>query len=191
MAKATANARRVGAAARDIDTDETFDDAPVNNTAVLDAIESQMEKDLSQEAKVELLPLSVPLRDRFTILYRPVIDFDTYNAWIKKARDKKGRGGEADELNYLKMAMMVLSNTCVQIVYQGHHVKDEDGDPMTFVSTKLHGMLPDVPRGAVAKAIRAMYLSDGHCIQAMHKVLEASGYSLDGDVEEVDPLEID
>lgn len=142
-----------------------------------------LEAELSQKAQKDPLTLSVPGRPGYTLTFDPTIEFEQYRAWVDKATTKR-RGGES-KLDPLKLAFTIISHTNVSIERSGVVAQNEDGSNMTIVSTKLHGFLK-VPTGAVGAAIQKLYGSDGHVIQASQKVVEAAGYSLDGDVTEVD-----
>ena len=146
---------------------------------------------LSKEAQRELLTLSVPARPGVSMRFDPTIEFELYNAWVDKAsKGTKRKDGNPD---YLKLAVMVISHTNRAILFHGKEsMADNTGDVLTIAHPEIHAKL-GVQAGMTGTAIRRLYGSDGHAIQAMQKIISAAGYSLDGDVDEEDednsPLE--
>lgn len=160
----------------DIPEDETIE--PSGQT-MFDLLEAE----LSEKAKKDPLTLNIPGRPLYTATFDPTIDFEQYRAWVDKATTK--RRGTDGKLDPLKLAFTIISHTNVSIERDGIIATNEDGSNMTIVSPKLHGFLK-VPTGAVGTAIQKLYGSDGHIIQASQKIVEAAGYSIEGDVTEVD-----
>lgn len=138
---------------------------------VLDALQDELARQI--DTKYE--ETSVPNRPNITIMYNPFsFDFDTYQAWVRKATNRK-----TGDIDMMAVTLTVLSHSCVEIRINGK------GTGKTLADPKIHGML-GVPIGSTREAIRKMYGLDGHAIQAMKKVVEAAGLSVDGDVLSVD-----
>lgn len=172
--------KNIGSAGqRVIDEDLTVPEP--DGEEIYNDLREQMRRDLQAEAPIDPLTCKVPLRERMTMQFLPVIDYALYQRWIKGCTDKK------DVIDYLKMALIVLSNTSVGVIYQGRPQYDRDGREMTLTSDELHEML-----GVrnTREAIRKLYRNDGHIIQTMNQILGEAGYSLTGDVEVEDPLDL-
>lgn len=159
----------------DADTvdEEELDDKPVS---LLDRLKSALSADASNEE----VSFIVPNRPAVSLTFSPNVDFDTYQSWLKKAEDRKTK-----EINYMKLANIVISNLNNGIVM--------DGELTSYVITspEIHEML-NVPRGSTAAAIKKLYGTEGHAIQTTKLVIEKAGYSIDGDVLEADddPLDL-
>lgn len=146
---------------------------PVN---LLDELRGELAKPVQREP----LKLTVPNRPNITLMFNPSITFEQYQTWVKKSTPKK------DETpDFMKLAAIVLSMTTSGFMYKGKQMFNSKGEPWLLTSPELHDLL-GVSQGATAQAIRVLFGSDGHAIQAMKKVIEAAGFSLDGDVQEAD-----
>lgn len=175
LSKAT---HQVGTPAEEpkVELDEFEETTPVS---VLEAFKRSLKEE--NEASVEPYRLTVPLRPSMTLVFNTVIDYDTYQAWISKCTDKKTK-----EVNYWRLAVVVISNTNTGIEFENEEVPG-----YTVLSHELHGWL-NVPVGAVASAVRALYKNkDGHAIQAMRMIVEEAGYTMDGDVTEAEDSPLD
>jgi hypothetical protein len=163
--------------ADDVDVTET--DIPRLN--LLD----ELRETLSEAVDVEPYALTVPARPKVSLVFNPVFDFPTFQAWQKKAEDRK-----AKETDFYKLGIIVLSNTNIGIRLDGQDV-DRDGEMLTIVSPEIHKWL-GAPLGGTAAAIRKLYGGkDGHVIQAARMIVEKAGYSLEGDVLEADDSPLD
>lgn len=188
--------KRVGSVEPDM---EDIDGEDVNpEMDMYDDLKSAMRAELAEDADKENLELKVPARPKMRVIYHPVIDYDDYQVWLKKAsRRKKGGSGESD-LNQLTLALILLSNTCVGIQYlnpRTHQYEtqyDREGDAITLANAELHDMLK-VPSGSTAAAIRKLYGNDGDIIKTLLRVSQEAGYTVNSDEDEDDesgPLDV-
>jgi hypothetical protein len=140
------------------------------------------------EAAEEDFSISVPKRPSMRLMFNTKIDFDTYQLWMRKCENKKLK-----ETDFLRFALIVMSNRTTGILLNGEKVTTPNGEDMTLTSPELHEMI-GVSVGGTGRAIRNVFMSDGHVIQGMRLIIEKAGYSLDGDVVEADdedgPLDI-
>lgn len=146
----------------------------------------QLADALSAPVEKEPLKLKVPSRPSVTMVFNPDIDFEMYQTWVERAT--KGKPGEKkrESPDFLRLALTVISHTNSGVLINGQDAGTDIRQPA------MHAKLR-VQEGQTGTAIRKLYASDGHVIQTMQKIVEAAGYSLDGDVEvddEFDPLEI-
>lgn len=177
--KSRATAHQVGTPAES-DPEENYTDSDVTapKISVLEAFKQALKDEDAQGA--EPYRLTVPERKDIKLLFDTTFDYETYQAWINKATDKKNK-----EINYWRLAVMVISNTNTGIEFG-----DEEVPGMTITSHDLHGFL-SVPMGSVASAVHELFKKDGHAIQAMKMVVEKAGYTMDGDVQEADDTPLD
>lgn len=174
---ATKREHRIGSAATSdpMDTDVVADDMSVPEVSLYDALRQS----LAQKVEVKEVAYDVPNRPQMAMVFRPDFDFDLYQAWLKKAEDRKTK-----EPDFMKLSIMVISNTNVGIHLNGQLVtKPDDGEALRITSPEIHQFLK-VPTGSVGTAIRKLYGADGHVIQTCRNVVEKAGYSLEGDVLE-------
>lgn len=163
-------------------TERAFSGA--NTPADDDTLLAELEAELSRKVEKELLTLTVPNRPRMKLTFDPSIEFDDYKLWVKRAKETK----KDDAPNMLRLAFTVLSFTTRGMKLDDAERTTRDGVSLPLTSPHVHRMA-NVAEGNTREAIRWIFGSDGHIIQAMQKIVEAAGYSLDGDVEEVDPSE--
>lgn len=149
-----------------------------------DSLLGELEAELSKEIRKAPLILTVPQRPRMSLIFDPTIEYDLYRMWVKKATEKK----KDDTPNFLKLAFSVMSFTSRGLMLDGTERFTKKGERLPLTSHHVHEMA-NVPVGNTTAAIRWIFGNDGHIIQAMQKIVEAAGYSLDGDVEELDPTE--
>lgn len=174
MTATSKRTHQVGTPANAVDEDDFSDETPVKNISVLEAFKQSLKEDDAKGA--EPYRLTVPERPAITLVFDTSFDYDTYQAWINKATDKKKQ-----DVNYWRLAVMVLSAQNTAIEFEGEEVPD-----FTLTSHELHDFL-GVPRGSVAAGIRELYKKkDGHAIQSMRMVVEKAGYTMDGDVQEAE-----
>jgi hypothetical protein len=185
------NARRVGAVpVEDERTDTNQFDIPgkAQATASPESVMADIAADLSKEQEAaEPIAVVVPKRPNYKLLFRTDIDFDDLRLWMKKA--KEGKGDKADT-NALRLALAVIINTNVGLLFQGNEATARDGRPLTVHHPELQALLK-TPTGGVPAAVRKFYGNDGHIILTMQRILEEAGYSADVDLEGDDgPFEI-
>lgn len=158
-----------------------YDIAP--EVTMLDSLEAALSKKVAKEPVV----LTVKGRPGITMRFDPTIEFELFQKWTTNA----AKGRKDGSLDYMKMALVVISHSNTAVLINGNTVEDKEGNPLTIRSPRVHEMLK-VPVGGVAHAIRAMYESDGHAIQAMRIIIEKAGYAVDADIEEEesDPLDL-
>lgn len=148
-----------------------------NSTSIYDALRA----DLTTDIAIDPIPLIVPLRPTIEILYKPEIEWDLFESWMKRAAKNPKK-----TVNPVNLALSVLSFTCVGIRRGGKNVVDDEGDNATFASEDIQKMLK---ANSVQQAIRAMYGQEGHIISTSARVLEEAGYG-DVDIESGEnPLE--
>jgi hypothetical protein len=171
---ATPPVRRVGSAPDEVQpvpVDEVLD----SEHAILDALEAAVQP--TGEPKV--FTLEVPGNDKVTMDFNYAIEFDIFQAWQKRATNRK-----TQEVDYMKLSLPVISTCNVGVRVNGK-LATKDGDPLTVAHPRIHEMLK-VPIGSTAAAIRKLYVLDGLVIQTMRQIIEKAGYSIDGEVNEVD-----
>jgi hypothetical protein len=135
---------------------------------------------LAEKVRQKSITLTVPNRPEVKLVFAPNFEFETYDGWVKKATDKKGN------IDQMRVALTVLAHCNTQILFGGEVVrKGGDGEELTITHSDIHSML-GAPIGGTGAAIRKLYGSDGHAIQTMKKVVEAAGYTVEGDVLELD-----
>lgn len=137
----------------------------------------ELEAELGGDAEIKPLRLTVPNRPKLKLVFSPNFDFPTYQAWTKRAEDKKTK-----DTDLALLSVIVISNTNIGITLNDQEV-ETDGTPWTVARPEVHQFLKS-PIGGTSAAIRKLYGSDGHMIQAARMVIEAAGYTLDGDVQE-------
>lgn len=154
------------------------DDGLVNDAkprTILDGLKSA----LAAQVELKTLTLTVPMRPEIKLVFTPNFDFEEYDAWVKKATDKK------NNIDYMRIARTVIARTNTQILFQDEVAKTQQGEELTITHGDIHNML-GVAVGGTGQAIKKLYVSDGHAIQAMRQVVEAAGFSVEGDVLQVD-----
>lgn len=173
---------KVGAdaqAARDVsdveDIDLMSDEVDTSNATVYNSLREAVAK----KAVKPNIKLTIPNRPAIKLEFDPNIEFDVYQAWMNKAT----RGKKTPD--FLRLAMQVIAYSNRAVIFNGQPAESEDGSGriLTVRSEELHDML-GAPIGSVQAAIKELYGSDGHIIQTLHKITDAAGYSVDGDVEE-------
>lgn len=166
-----------------VDSDvETYDDdAPMQTVSLFEALKSE----LSREVEVDDYPLDIPMRPEMALVFRPQVEWDIFQTWVKRATDKK-----TSDVDYMKLSVTVISNLNIGITLNGQPVSSPDGEQLRITSREIHQFL-NVPIGSTQQAIRKLYIKDGHAIQAMRLVVEKCGYSVDGDVAEVEDSPLD
>lgn len=149
-------------------------DLEAGRLSVLEAFKQSLKDE--DEAASEPYRLTVPERPSVSLVFNVSFDYETYQSWINKATDKKSK-----EINYWRLAVMVISHTNTGIEFEGEEVPG-----FTILSHELHNWLK-VPTGSVAAAVRELYKKkDGHAIQSMRMIVEKAGYTMDGDVQEAE-----
>lgn len=145
--------------------DDLLDSTPTGAT-VLDALNASLAKTVVREP----VTLKVPSRPGMSLVFNPDIEFELFQTWTQRA--SKGRKDGTPD--YLRMALTVISHTNTDILMNGV------SSGKTVKDVSVHTSL-GVPTGAVGTAIRKLYAVDGHAIQVMRRIIEAAGYSLEGD----------
>jgi hypothetical protein len=170
-------------AAKDDESRESLNDGTTETLSILD----RFKKSVQKKVEDKFYELTVPNRPEMVMVFKVSgLEFDVYDKWVHRCTDKK-----TDKLQLMNLAVIVISNMNHSIKFEGETV-DRDGELMTIADNELHKWL-GVAVGGTRQAIKALYGSDGHAIQASRLVLEAAGYSIDGDVTEAGddgPLEI-
>lgn len=156
--------------------DSTEPEQEASGVSLFDALKRQ----ISQSVTVDDYVLDVPMRPGVALVFRPEVDWDTYQLWVKRATDKRN-----DTVDYMKLANTVISNLNTGIKLNNQMVPNSDGDMLRITSREIHEWL-GVPIGSTQQAIKKMYGLDGHAIQALKLIVEKSGYSIEGDVLEAD-----
>lgn len=160
--------------------DLLLDSTPASEQSVLDSLTEA----LAAAVEIEPLTLTVPGRPNMSLRFRPSIEFELFQEWVKKAsKPVAGKRGDGSP-DYLRLGLTVISHTNTEILMKGQVAYDRDGTtPLSVRSARIHDMLK-VPSGSVGMAIRKIYGSDGHVVQTMQRIIKAAGYSLEGDVDE-------
>lgn len=138
---------------------------------------SLLQEIVTEEAKNPDLTLKVPNRPRMKLVFSPNFDFDSYNAWIRRATNKK-----TDEVNWGQLSAVVISNTNTAILL------DDTRTSYTVTASELHTSL-GVAVGGTRQAIKVLYGSEGHAIQVAKEIIDKAGYTIDGDIQEDAPLD--
>jgi hypothetical protein len=170
----TKRTHQVGTSAKPVEDDELL--AEVQPVSLLE----RLKETLGKTANNPPLMLEVPNRPKMALQFDPNFEYETYQAWYKRAEDRKTK-----ETNFFRLAVVVISNQNTGIFLEGEPTS------MVITSPEIHEFL-GVPRGSTAAAIQKMYGSDGHAVQAMKLIVEKAGYTMDGDVleaEEGGPLD--
>lgn len=144
----------------------------------------ELREALAKDARKEPYSLTVPNRPMVSLVFDPNFDFPTFQAWQKRCEDKKTK-----ETDFYRLSVIVISNTNIGIRFDGHDV-DQDGTAMLITTPAIHQWL-NVPIGSTAQAIRKLYGSDGHAIQAARMIIEQAGYTMEGDVLEAEDSPLD
>lgn len=149
-------------------------------------IMSDMLEDLAKSIEVEPIKLVVPGRPHFHVLYNPNISYEEFDMWQKRAIDRRSKD---KDLNQLKLAITVLSNLGIGLLYKGSERFDTSGDRLALSNNELHKWL-GVPAGSTGAAIRKLYGSDGHILITMNRLFKEAGFDPDTSVDEDDdPLD--
>lgn len=156
-------------------------DEPTSSVSLFESLKTRIKKPVVVADYV----LDVPLREGVALVFCPQVDWDTYQAWVKRATDKK-----SETVDYMKLANTVISNLNTGIKLDGQHVVTPDNEALRITSREIHEWL-EVPIGSTQHAIKKMYGLDGHAIQTMKLVVEKAGYSLEGDVLEAEDNPLD
>lgn len=155
---------------------EDVDDvtAPVRSTA-LEALRAE----LTAETDDDLILLSVPSRKGYAVRFSAKVPYEQYARWTKRAEDRSMPGG----VNLLRLAGIVLANTCRGIVRNGEDVV-LDGEPVTFTSKALQEMLGS---SDAVGTVAVFYGNDGHVISSGTEVINAAGYGESIEQDTPDP----
>ena len=158
-------------AARSFSTVPVDDEvATVENAS---AVYDQLRLELASNPDVEPLILGIPIRPTVEVIYSPDIEWDLFDAWMKRATRNKDK-----RVNPLLFASQVMLKTCIGIRINGKEVVNDDGEPITFVSVELQRM---VNARSPQECLSKLYgKRDGHIIQTSGKIVDAAGY---GDVD--------
>lgn len=162
------------------DAAEGFEDTAQSN--VMD----DMRSELRAKVVIEPLKLVVPCRPNFSMVYMPDVDLDRLKAWQKRSKESNRKDANID---MKKLAVIVLSQTCIGLEYKGKEQHDSKGQPLTFQNPELHEMLESTI-GGVYQCVEKMYGLDGHMVIVCQAILSASGFDdYDMDSEGSDPLD--
>jgi hypothetical protein len=150
-------------------------DALDTDEAVLDALEAA----LGESVEDKNFTLTVPQRPKVQLVFSTELEYDLYMMWMKRATDKKTK-----EVDFMKLALPCIAKQNTGVLMDGKRARF-NGEDLTITHPRIHAHLK-VPAGSTGAAIRKMYAKDGEVIQAMRTIIEKCGYTVDGDVQEVD-----
>ena len=160
------------------DADVETEVSEVNAMDVYAAFREEIQKKPDVEPHIVL---GVRGRELFSIEFRvDNITIDKINVWRLSSR-KKGRQGKT-VFDPRSMALSVILDQTVAILFRGERILDDNGAPYTFRTKEVMDLLKSVdPRNAIA----TMFATDADILNAQNQILEAAGY---GEDDDEDPL---
>ncbi len=150
---------------------------PGNGKVQAPSFLDELQQELTKEVRKDDIVLAVELRNNIAVRYDPNIDMHYINHWRDRSMPK-GRGRDADP-DPLHFSLLVVRHSCQSIVYKGMEVDDGQGNRITINSPLLKEWTSMIDPVA---AIKHFYGSDSQVLGHAQRVLEAGGYTPEGQV---------
>lgn len=125
--------------------------------------------ELGRQLEFHDITLPVPARPDYQARYRLVVDAQEMQPWRRLAYDPTCLEG----INQTKLACLGLSNLNTGLLVDGREVIDDLGDPITFASPSILGVLK---AKTPADAVRIFYGFDAHVTASWTSLLAESGF---------------
>lgn len=161
---------------RQSDPDIIIDDDASSGKTVLDALRSELKK----EVRTPPIVLTVPGREGMSIKFDTNVDSGSVQMWRKQSQNKS----MTDNFDGLKFSSLVIANKAEAIMYNGVTARTDDGNELNFKNQALLEML-SVHRAL--DAVRKLYGVDGHIFVAADEILRAAGYDSESQDQQADP----
>lgn len=164
------------------------DDVDPDEGAPAAGVVTDLDRLLADVEQYEPEPFRIthPLLEQYTLVFRSDLAFEEIDGWRKKAVIKRGRNGQADEVDAAKASALIIAGSCTGIYLDGQPVTDSKGNTVSFRNAEFQDKL-GCNRNA-ANAARKFLLKDSALGTISNKVVDESGYG--DDVEEApDPTE--